>query len=253
MTRPRLSIVIPAYNEEKRLPPTLGRIVEWCAAQSFASEIVVVDDGSGDGTRAAAAAALGSFPHTILVHERNRGKGAGIRTGMTAARGEYVLFSDADLSTPIEEASRFLEEHLRGAPVVIGTRKSGSAQVTVRQKRLRESMGKVFTWLSNLLICPGVSDFTCGFKCFRADATEQIFSRALEDGWAYDTEVLFLARKLGFPIRELPVRWANDPSTRVRLLRDAVGSFLGLVRIRLRAVTGRYRLGAGRVPEAFPQ
>lgn len=253
MAMPSVSVVIPAYNEERRLPPTLARIVAWCREQPFTAEIVVVDDGSRDGTRAAAAAALVGFPHRILVHERNRGKGAGIRTGMTAAAGEYVLFSDADLSTPIEEASRFLEEHARGAPVVIGTRKTGSAQVTVRQRALRERMGKVFTWLSNVLICPGVSDFTCGFKCFRADATSAIFSRMLEDGWAYDTEVLFLARRLGFPIRELPVRWANDPSTRVRLLRDAAGSFLGLLRIRWRAATGRYRLRPAHAAENSPQ
>jgi dolichyl-phosphate beta-glucosyltransferase len=242
MTRPRLSIVIPAYNEAKRLPPTLERIVAWCAAQTFPIEIVLVDDGSSDGTRDVAERGLAAIEHQILVHATNRGKGAGIRTGMTAARGEYVLFTDADLSTPIEEATRFLAEHERGTPVVIGTRKTGSAQVTVRQRPLRQRMGQVFTWLSNVLICPGVSDFTCGFKCFRADATAEIFARMLEDGWAYDTEVLFLARRLGFEVREVPVRWANDPSTRVRLLRDAVGSMMGLLRIRWRAATGGYRL-----------
>lgn len=242
MTRPRLSVVVPAYNESRRLPPSLQTIVTWARSQPFAVEIVVVDDGSTDGTRDAAERGLAGTEHQILVHESNLGKGAGIRTGMRAARGEYVLFSDADLSTPITEASAFLDIHGTGAPIVIGTRKTGAARVLVRQNPIRERMGRVFTWLSNVLICPGVSDFTCGFKSFRADVASEIFSRALEDGWAYDTEVLFLARRLGYPIREVPVPWTNDPSTRVRLVRDAVGSFLGLLRIRRRAAQGRYRL-----------
>jgi dolichyl-phosphate beta-glucosyltransferase len=103
-------------------------------------------------------------------------------------------------------------------------------------------MGRVYTWLSNVLVCPGVTDFTCGFKCFRADACREIFSRLCEQGWAYDSEVLYLARRLGHEVREVPVSWTNDPSTRVRLLRDAVGSFAGLLRIRTRALFGRYRL-----------
>ncbi|MCE9636397.1 MAG: glycosyltransferase family 2 protein [Planctomycetes bacterium] len=242
MTRPRLSVVVPAYNESRRLPPSLETIVTWARAQPYVVEIVVVDDGSTDGTRDVAERGLANVEHQILVHDRNLGKGAGIRTGMRAAKGEFVLFSDADLSTPIDEATRFLAIHETGAPIVIGTRKNGEARVLVRQNPLRERMGRVFTWLSNVLICPDVSDFTCVFKSFRADVAAEIFSRALEDGWAYDTEVLFLARRLGYPIREVAVPWTNDPSTRVRLVRDAVGSFLGLLRIRRRAAQGRYRL-----------
>ena len=240
MTAPRLSIVVPAYQESRRLPPTLARIVAWTSAQPFVTEIVVVDDGSTDGTAALAEAALASVPHRVLLHDRNRGKGAGIRTGMLAAAGEIVLFTDADLSTPIEEAARFLEEHARGAPIVIGTRKSAGARILRRQHPLRENMGGVFTLLSNALACPGVSDFTCGFKSFTAEATRAIFPRQVEDGWAYDAEILHLARRLGFPVRELPVPWTNDPSTRVSLLRDSVGSFAGLLRIRLRSLRGVY-------------
>jgi dolichyl-phosphate beta-glucosyltransferase len=240
VTVPRLSVVVPAYNEARRLPPTLARIRAWAASRDFPVEIVVVDDGSADGTADVARAELAGTDHRVLVHPENRGKGAGLRTGMTAAAGEFVLFTDADLSTPIEEADLFLAEHARGTPVVIGTRKTGDARVSVRQSLVRERMGKVYTWLSNVLVCPGVTDFTCGFKSFRRDAARAIFSRLVEDGWSYDSEVLFLARRLGFEVREVPVRWANDPSTRVRLLRDAVGSFAGLVRIRLRAIAGRY-------------
>jgi dolichyl-phosphate beta-glucosyltransferase len=237
-----LSVVIPAYNEAKRLPPTLARVVAWTRAQPFACEIVVVDDGSRDATADIARAALAGVEHRVLVHPTNRGKGAGLATGMTAARGEYVLMTDADLSTPIEEVARFLDAHAAGAPIVIGTRKAPGANVLKRQAPLRERMGRVFTWLSNVLVCPGVTDFTCGFKCFRADACAAVFSRLLEEGWAYDAEVLFLARKLGYAVREVPVPWTNDPSTRVRLVRDAVSSFAGLLRIRWRSLVGRYRL-----------
>jgi dolichyl-phosphate beta-glucosyltransferase len=242
VTPPRLSIVIPAYNEAERLPPTLDRILAWVRGRDFACEIVVVDDGSADATADVARRALAGVEHRVLVHATNLGKGAGLATGMTAARGEFVLMTDADLSTPIEEAGRFLEVHATGAAVVIGTRKAAGASVLRRQAPLRERMGRVFTWLSNVLVCPGVTDFTCGFKCFRADACREIFSRLRERGWAYDTEVLYLARRLGFEVREAPVSWTNDPSTRVRLVRDAVSSFAGLVRIRWRALAGLYRL-----------
>lgn len=241
MTAPRLSIVVPAYNESRRLPPTLARIVEWSERSRTPIEVVVVDDGSTDGTADAARAALARVPHRVLSHDRNRGKGAGIRTGMLAATGEFVLFTDADLSTPIEEVERFLALHAEGVPVVIGTRKSAGARVLRRQGWLRERMGRVYTSLSSLLICPGVSDFTCGFKCFRADAVRAIFPLQREEGWAYDTEILHIARRLGFTVREVPVSWTNDPSTRVRLLRDALGSFAGLLRIRWRGLRGVYR------------
>lgn len=244
MTNPRLSIVIPAYNESRRLPPTLDKVKAWARAQPYPVEIVIVDDGSRDGTADLARSALAGLDHQVIVHEKNRGKGGGIKTGMCAARGEFVLFSDADLSTPIEEAERFMAEHEKGVPIVIGTRKSQGAQVLKRQNPIRENMGKVFTLLSNWLVCPGISDFTCGFKSFRADACKDIFTKQCEMGWAYDSEVLYLARRLRHEVREVPVRWVNDESTRVNLLRDSVGSLAGLLRIRWRALRGGY--GAAR-------
>lgn len=240
MSVPHLSLVFPAYNEAKRLPATLDTVLDWLDAQDFDAELVIVDDGSSDGTAELARERLAGRDAQVLVHERNQGKGAGLRTGMVAARGDHVLFSDADLSTPIEEATRFLERHAAGCPIVIGTRKSAGAQVLKRQSPVRENMGKVYTLLSNALICPGVSDFTCGFKSFRRDAAHAIFSRLRENGWAYDSEVLYLARRLGYDVTEVPVRWINDPSSRVNLLRDTLGSAAGLARIRGRALFGRY-------------
>ncbi len=243
MTRPHLSVVIPAYDEALRLPPTLETVKAWLAGQGFDWEIVVVDDGSRDATAELAREALSSCPHQVIRHDRNRGKGAGLRTGMQAALGEFVLYTDADLSTPIEEASRFLEAHRDGVPVVIGTRKSPGANVTRRQHPVRENMGRVFTWLSNVLVGGSVTDYTCGFKSFRADACRDVFSRLYEDGWAYDSEVLHLVRRLDYDLREIPVRWANDPSTRVNLLHDTLGSMAGLIRIRVRSLLGRYDRG----------
>lgn len=234
--------MIPAFNEERRLPPTLEILVAWARRQPFACEFVIVDDGSKDRTADVARASLDGMEHRVLAHAVNSGKGAGLRTGMTAARGEFVLMTDADLSTPIEEVERFLALHDTGVPVVIGTRKAKGANVLRRQSLIRERMGRVYTLLSNALVCPGVSDFTCGFKSFRADACREVFGRLRETGWAYDSEVLYLARRLGYEVRELPVRWTNDPSTRVRLFRDSMGSFAGLVRIRARVLFGRYGL-----------
>ncbi len=240
MTPPHLSLVVPCYDETHRLGPSIERILAWVRAQDFESEIVIVDDGSRDGTAEFAEQHLADARHVVLRHARNRGKGAALRTGMLAAVGRHVLFSDADLSTPIEEASKFLAAHAAGAPIVIGSRKTKGAAVTKRQNPLRENMGRVYTWLSNVLICPGVSDFTCGFKSFVRQAAQDVFSRVREEGWAYDSEVLYLARRLGYPVTEVPVAWANDPSTRVRLLRDAFGSAAGLARIRGRALRGVY-------------
>lgn len=242
MTAPYLSIVFPAYNEQARLPATLTTVLAWVDAQSFDTEIVIVDDGSSDDTIGVARRALEGRDHQLLTHAQNQGKGAGLRTGMTAARGDLVLFSDADLSTPIDEATRFLAAHESGTPIVIGTRKSKGADVITRQSLIRENMGKMYTLLSNALICDGVSDFTCGFKSFRREAAQAIFSRLRENGWAYDSEVLYLAKRLGYGVQEVPVRWINDPSSRVNLLRDTVGSAAGLLRIRGRALFGRYEI-----------
>ena len=240
MSAPHLTIVVPCFNEALRLGCTLDRIRTWVAGQRFVTEILIVDDGSTDGTSELATAHLDGVDHRILRHATNRGKGGALRTGMMAARGDFVLFTDADLSTPIEHADTLLRTHAEGVPVVIGSRRLPGAEVTRHQGRVRESMGKAYTWLSTLLICPGITDCTCGFKSFSREAAHDIFGRLRENGWAYDSEVLFLARRAGHAVVEVPVRWANDPNTRVNLIRDSIDSALGLARIRWRAMTGAY-------------
>jgi len=241
-TAPTLSIVIPAYNEADRLKPTLQRVLDYCEDHRLNYEIIVVDDGSTDGTASVAERFIREgYPVDLLANGSNRGKGFAVRLGMLAARGRFVLMTDADLSTPITELPRLLGRARRGAPVVIGSRKMPGARVLRHQPAGREWMGNVFSALARLLLVPEVTDFTCGFKLFRGEWVAPIFSRLRQNGWAYDAELLFIAHKLGSDIAEVPVTWSDDPDSRVHVPRAAVASFLSLVAIRLNDLMGRYR------------
>lgn len=230
---PYFSLVVPCYNEEARLSRTLPRMREYLAALDLpgGAEILVVDDGSHDGTARVAEEQLSGFPGGVTSYEGNRGKGHAVKHGMLAARGRIRLFSDADLSTPLEEIPRFLAAHAKGHDVVIGSRKRPGARVLKRQPLLRESMGKVFTLLTNVLVVSGVSDFTCGFKSFTAHACDTVFPEAQIEDWSYDAELLWLVRRAGLRLTEVPVRWTDDPDTRVRRFANAVSSASGLYRI----------------------
>ncbi len=245
---PSLSVVIPAYNEEKRLPPTLDRAAAYFDARHPDWEPVVVDDGSSDRTADVAEAFLRGRPRGRVIRlPANRGKGGALRAGMQAARGEWVLFMDADLSTPLEEFEkmrRWFETHA----VVIGSRKVAGSEILESQPRYRVIMGQGFTVLANLILLSRFTDFTCGFKVFRRDAAQEVFGRAQIDGWGYDAEILFLARRRGFRVREVPVRWRNDPQTRVRLLSATIRSFFELLAVRWNDLLGVYRRPARRDP-----
>ncbi len=241
----RLSVVIPAYNEEQRIAPSLRKAVEVLARLVPEFEVLVVDDGSRDRTVDVARAAVeesagGAGRFRALINEKNLGKGGAVRRGMLDARGHYVLFCDADESTPMSSIERFLPEMDADKPVVIGTRKNQDAHIARHQPWLRETMGKGFTWLAKCLIGVQVSDFTCGFKVFRRDAAQAIFSRQTLADWSFDAEILFLAGHLGYAICEVPVTWTNDEDTRVRLLRDTWDSLLGLLTIRRKKLRGEY-------------
>jgi dolichyl-phosphate beta-glucosyltransferase len=238
MSAPQLSVVIPAFNEKARLPQTLRRIDEYLRGRQLRFEIVVVDDGSRDGTADAARATLGDAV-TVLVNDQNRGKGFSVRRGMLAARGERRLMSDADLSTPIEELERLQRKLEEGFDVVIASRSVPGANVEVHQPALREALGRLFNSLVRLMTLPGLRDTQCGFKLFSAEVAQEAFSRARLPGFSFDVEVLYIAVRRGRRIAELPVTWRNDAATRVTLLRG-MAAFLDVVRIRVLGALGAY-------------
>jgi dolichyl-phosphate beta-glucosyltransferase len=237
LSPPTLSVVIPAYNEALRLPATLARVREHLAGRGLAHEILVVDDGSTDAT-ADLARAAGDVVR-LLRHEPNRGKGYAVRRGMLAAIGERRLMSDADLSTPIEELARLEAEIDRGFDVAIGSRAVAGARIEVRQPPYREALGRLFNRLVQVLLLPGVADTQCGFKLFTAAAAEAAFGSCRLDGFSFDVEALYLARRRGLRIAEVPIVWRNDAATRVGL-GGGSAAFLDLLRIRLLALRGAY-------------
>jgi dolichyl-phosphate beta-glucosyltransferase len=236
MSQPALSVVVPALNEEDRLPRTLERIASHLARRGGDYEVLVVDDGSRDGT-AARAAAAGA---TVLRNETNRGKGFAVRRGMLAARGARRLMTDADLSTPIEELDRLCARMDEGHDVVVGSRALPGSRIEVRQPWYRENSGRLFNLFVRALVVPGVRDTQCGFKLFSAPAARDVFSAARLDGFSFDVEALFLARKKGYRIAEVPVVWRNDAASRVSFVRGGL-AFPDLLRIRANDWRGRYR------------
>lgn len=228
---PHLSVVLPAYNEEKRLGDTLRIVSEYLCRRFERSELIVVNDGSQDRT----SAVVESFVRDqvslrLIAYPANRGKGYAVRTGVLAAKGEMVLFSDADLSTPIEEVETLLAAVEKGADVAIGSRAAPGAQLLVRQPWYRELAGRSFNRLAQRLT-PGIRDTQCGFKLFRREAAHEIFGRVKEDGFGFDAEVLHVAVRLGYPVAEVPVRWVHCPGSKVRLVRDSIRMFLTLLRV----------------------
>lgn len=236
-----LSVIVPAYNEAARIPATLCAISDHFANAPFPVELIVVDDGSRDETSAVVQAAAPelALPLRLLRYAPNQGKGFALKVGFAASRGDRLLFSDADLSTPIEEADRFLAELERGAEVVIGTRKRGQAHVEVHQPWLRETLGKGFTLLVRLLVAD-VTDATCGFKAYQGTAGRDLFARMRVFDWSFDAEMLLIGHTRGLRLVEVPVRWSDQPGTKVDLRRDVVRSLVGIARIRMNALLGRY-------------
>ncbi len=241
MNAPELSIIIPAFDEARRLPATLQKIEAYCDARPRQVEVLVVDNGSGDGTAAVTRAA--DWPALRLLSEPRRGKGAAVRTGMLAARGKFVLFSDADLSTPIEEVEALLQAIWGGADIAITSRGLRRSRVQVHQPWYRERMGKTFNFLVQSLVLRGIHDTQCGFKCFRRATVKPLFGPLRTAGFGFDVEVLARARALGYRIAEIPTRWINSPDSRVRPGIDSARMFYELLAI-------RWRLGRAVAPSA---
>ncbi len=242
-----LSIVVPAYNEETRLPATLDKVEAWLEAQPLDfREVIVVDDGSRDGTADLVAHRSAANPCLrLLRNPGNRGKGFSVRHGVLEARGEWILFTDADLSTPIEEVTRLYDAAVRSsAGVAIGSRALDRSLVSVHQSAVRELSGRAFNVIMRMATGLPFRDTQCGFKLYRSDAARAVFSRQLLDGFSFDVEDLFIARKLGIPSTEVPVRWANVEGTKVSAL-TGIKSFADLATIRWNGVRGRYKKDSG--------
>lgn len=236
-----LSIVIPAYNEAHRLPATLDRIEAYLRPRAIEAEVIVVDDGSTDATAAIARARAASWPALKLVAApRNGGKGRAVQLGMAAATGRYRVFSDADLSVPIEDIELLLRPLRDGASVAIGSRGLKESQIELHQPWYRETMGKTFNKLVRLLVLRGVHDTQCGFKAFTAEVATRVFPPLQTRGFGFDVEVLYRARALGYAIVEVPTRWINSPQSRVNPIWHSSAMFLELL-----AIPGRVRRHPG--------
>jgi glycosyltransferase involved in cell wall biosynthesis len=239
-----ISVVIPAYNEEHRLPATLRAILDYFSARQWTAwEIVVVDDGSRDSTKAVVAGFSKENPGIRLIENPgNRGKGYSVRHGMLEAQGEWILFTDSDLSAPIEELDKLLAAAgARKAQVAIGSRALNRKLIEVRESLFRETAGRVFNLLMRTITGLPFADTQCGFKLFEHAAAQEIFRRQCIERWGFDAEILFIARKLGYQTLEVPVRWSHSDATKVNMFRDSVNMFADLLRIRWNQVRGRYR------------
>lgn len=230
-----LSIIIPAYNEEQRLGRTLPQILEYLKRQPYTWEIIVVNDGSKDNTLDVVCRCCHDWVR-VLTNNPNRGKGFSIRRGMQEARGRWRLFSDADMSTPIEELDKFWPLTEQSYDVVIGSRGLPDSDLEVRQPKSRELIGRVFNTIVQTFLVPGLSDTQCGFKLFSADAANAVFPKQTLHGFAFDVEILMLAHRQGFKIKEAPVKWVNDPGSKVSTLNGMKG-FIDLARLCARRFT----------------
>ncbi|MBI3318196.1 MAG: glycosyltransferase family 2 protein [Candidatus Omnitrophica bacterium] len=237
-----LSVVIPAYNEAPRIGQTLRAVSAYLKGQPYRWEIVVVNDGSRDNTQAEVFSLMKAIPQLhFLGHATNQGKGAAICTGLKAAQGDAVLFFDADGATPIEEIEKLWPDLRDGAGLVVGSRKIPGAHILVKQRLLRRTMGRVYQWICRLLLDPGVADVTCGFKLFTRQAVELCRSRMRIRRWSFDAELFTIAKAHRLKVAEVPIRWTDQRRTKVHLLKDSLGSFSELIRIRFYAARGAYR------------
>jgi dolichyl-phosphate beta-glucosyltransferase len=241
--KPYLSVVIPAFNEEPRIGATLERVYAYLSKRDYPFEIIVVDDGSRDGTIRVVEAFAGQKPEIRVVsNDGNRGKGFSVRHGIEEARGEYILFSDADLSTPIEDVEKLLPKLTgEGFGIAIGSRSIRGADVRIHQPWYRELMGKVYNKIVRVCALRGFKDTQCGFKLFRADVARRVFAKQQIERFSFDVEALYLAHKYGYRIAEVPVTWYDSPRSRVSIASDPLRMFIDVLKIRYYDLKGCYR------------
>jgi len=249
---PYLSVVLPVYDEAQVLERNLGLLLDFLDEHSFGHatagrprgdfEVVAVDDGSKDDSRAILERIAAREPRLVVRgFDANRGKGAAVRDGMLAARGDFAVFMDADLSTPLEEFGPLVAALEGGNDAVLGNRRAPGSRIERHQPWLRETLGKVFTLLTQFLLVPGVHDFTCGFKGFTRDAARAVFSRSTVDRWAFDAELVVIIAEQDLRLAQVPVRWKHEDDTKVRMFAAGVNALADLLRVRLKRLRGAYR------------
>jgi dolichyl-phosphate beta-glucosyltransferase len=239
------SFVIPAYNESVRIRPTLDEILRHNREQGWDAEILVVNDGSSDDTAQIVREYGRTHPQVLLVENPgNRGKGFSVRNGMLHARGDICLFSDADLSSPMSEAQRLFDAIAQGADIAIGSRWLRTELQTERQPLYRQAFGRIYNLVLRIFLGLKFADTQCGFKAFRRDAAQRVFPLQKIEGWGFDPELLFLARRAGLRVDEVPVLWAHSDGTRLHPVRDGMKMFAEVLRIRWNAMTGAYSANA---------
>jgi len=239
LAEPFLSIIIPAYNEERRLPKTLEQAFVFMQEQNYQTEVLVVENASQDRTLEIACNFAASHVGFQVLQEEQRGKGIAVRRGMLAARGTYRFMCDADFSMPISQINRFLPPQLTDFDIAIASREAPGA-VRYNEPAYRHAVGRLFNLLIRMIALPGIHDTQCGFKCWKAEAAEALFARQTLTGWAFDVENLFIARQWGCRIVELPVPWYFNPDSKVSVLRDSFQMAVDLLKIRFNAMRGRY-------------
>lgn len=231
----KLSLILPVFNESRRLKTGLTQAIDYLNRQNYSWEIIVVDDGSTDSSTSDrwSASWRNSSEVKLIRTSRNFGKGHAIRIGVKAAAGDYIVFSDIDFSVSIDHLPQFLAA-LKSIDIAIASRRLPHSRIAQHQPLLRESLGRGFTALSNFILGLDHTDLTCGFKVFRSQVAKDLFSRQKLNRWAFDAEILYLANKFGYCVQELPVTWHNDPLTKVNLAKDIANSFWSLIYIRCR-------------------
>lgn len=239
MAKPFLSLIIPAHNEEKRLPGTLEEISKFLNQQPYSSEVIVVENGSIDRTFELASAYTEQMQNLMVIHEDRRGKGLAVKRGMLEADGDYRFFLDVDLSMPITEINRFIPPQIDEAEITIGSREAPGA-VRYNEPEYRHLVGRVFNSFVRIMALPELHDTQCGFKCFKGDIADELFSLQTMNGMSFDVEVLFVAKKRGYNIVEIPIPWYFNPDSRVKLIKDSVHMWLDLIRIRQNDKNGVY-------------
>lgn len=238
--QPFLSIVVPAYNEEERLPESLTAIAAFVAQADYAVEVIVVDNNSADRTSQIIDEFAAQHPYIRNLFEGTQGKGAAVRSGMLAAQGAYRFICDADLSMPIHEIEKFLPQQLGEFDIAIASREIRGA-VRYDEPWHRHLMGRIFNTIVRLFAVPGLQDTQCGFKMFRANVAEDLFPLQTMDGWSFDVEILYAARQRGYTIVEVPINWYYKANTRINPIRDSLDMFIEVFKIRRKGRRGLYK------------